>query len=77
MTEAFVVYLLFVILTGFSGQQQIMGFATQDTCLATREDLRGQGVPDISVCIPLVVQGTPGTETPADAAAMIQRPQWP
>ena len=43
MTEAFVVYLLFVILTGFTGQQQILGFSTQEACLTTRQDLRGQG----------------------------------
>jgi hypothetical protein len=77
MTEAFVVYLLFVILTGFSGQQQILGFSTQEACLTTREDLRGQGVPDISACIPLLVQGTPGTETPEDASVMIERPGQP
>jgi hypothetical protein len=77
MTEAFVVYLLFVILTGFTGQQQILGFANQEACLTTREELRQQGVPDISACIPLVVEGTPGGEIPEGAASMIQRPWQP
>ena len=77
MTEAFVVYLLFVVLTGFFGQQQIIGFSTQEACVTTREELREQGVPDISACIPLLIQGTPGTETSEDAAAMIQRPLQP
>jgi hypothetical protein len=74
MSEAFVVYLLFVILTFFRGDQQVLGFDTQEACLTTRTELQQQGVPDISACIPLVIQGTPGTETPADAAVMIPRP---
>jgi hypothetical protein len=77
MTEAFVVYLLFVILTFFRGDQQVLGFAIQEACLTTRTELQQQGVPDISACIPLLIQGTPGTETPEDAAAMIQRPLQP
>ena len=77
MLEASVVYLLFVVLTGFFGQQQVIGFSTQEDCLATRSELQAQGVPDISGCIPLLIQGTPGTETPDDAKAMIQRPLQP
>jgi hypothetical protein len=60
MTEAFVVYLLFVILTFTRGDQVVLGFADQDACLATRTQIQQQGAP--------------GTETPEDAAAMIQRP---
>jgi hypothetical protein len=74
MTEAFVVYLLFVILTFTRGDQVVLGFADQDACLATRAQIQQQGAPEVSACVPLLVQGTPGTETPEDAAAMIQRP---
>jgi hypothetical protein len=74
MTESFVVYLLFVIVTFFRPDQQILGFATRDACLAARTQIQEQGAPDVSACIPFVIQGTPGTETPEDAAAMLQSP---
>ena len=75
MTEAFVIYLLFVIVTFTRPDQQILGFSSREACLTARTQLQEQGAPEVSACIPLVIAGTPEIETPADAAAMIQRPQ--
>ena len=39
MTEAFVVYLLFAVLTFNRGDQQVLGFATRDACLTARTQI--------------------------------------
>ena len=75
MTGAFVVYLLFVVLTFNRGDQQVLGFSSRDACLTARTQIQEQGAPETSACIPLLIEGTPGIETPEDAAAMIERPE--